>query len=217
MPLCLTYPGVYVEEVSSGVRTIAGVATIGLFIGWANKGPIDEATRIFSFADYERTYGGLHLDSPLGYGVKQFFENGGSDAYVIRVGAPGRQFARGAGHGHGDHCRPSLPPHRRVNGATDIRCGFVPRPDDADRFKIDVILGDETSTVVVETFENLSMEPTDSRFVQAFVKDRSHLIKVEATGTTRRSPKSSHWRMEPTAIRSSPEARNGRRHRRPVC
>ena len=57
MPQALTYPGVYVEEVSSGVRTIAGVATsIALFIGWAKKGPIDKAGRVFSFADYEREY-----------------------------------------------------------------------------------------------------------------------------------------------------------------
>ena len=185
MPQALTYPGVYVEEVSSGVRTIAGVATsIGLFIGWANKGPIDEATRIFSFADYERTYGGLHLDSPLGYGVKQFFENGGSDAYVIRVVPPDDSSLEApvtATVTIGDLVFTASSPGEWGNGYS-VR--LVPRPDDADRFKLDVILGDETSTVVVETFENLSMEPTDSRFVQTFVKDRSHLIKVEATGTT---------------------------------
>ena len=60
MPLPLTHPGVYIEEVSSGVRTITGVATsIALFIGWAARGPTDKATRIASFADYERAYGGL--------------------------------------------------------------------------------------------------------------------------------------------------------------
>ena len=41
MPQALTYPGVYVEEVPSGVRTIAGVATsIGLFIGCHSDVPI---------------------------------------------------------------------------------------------------------------------------------------------------------------------------------
>src|SRR5438046_8432913 len=86
MPLPLTYPGVYIEEVPSGVRTITGVATsIGLFIGWAARGPIDEAVRIASFADYERTYGGLDQRTLLGYAVRQFFDNGGSDAYVIRL------------------------------------------------------------------------------------------------------------------------------------
>ena len=46
MPVALTYPGVYIEEVPSGVRTITGVATsIALFIGWAPRGPIDRARR----------------------------------------------------------------------------------------------------------------------------------------------------------------------------
>src|SRR5688572_303359 len=86
MPQALTYPGVYVEEVSSGVRTIAGVATsIALFIGWAKKGSIEKAGRVFSFADYEREYGGLDGRTLLGHSVMHFFNNGGTDAYVIRL------------------------------------------------------------------------------------------------------------------------------------
>ena len=86
MPVALTYPGVYVEELPSGVRTIAGVATsIGLFIGWATRGPVNEGKRIFSFPDFEREYGGLDHRSYLGYAVRNFFDNGGSDAYVIRI------------------------------------------------------------------------------------------------------------------------------------
>ena len=60
MPVTPTYPGVYIEEIPSGVRTITGVATsITAFIGRALKGPVDQATRIQSFADYERRFGGL--------------------------------------------------------------------------------------------------------------------------------------------------------------
>ena len=55
MPVSPTYPGVYIEEVPSGVRTITGVATsITAFIGRALRGPVDEPTVINSFADYER-------------------------------------------------------------------------------------------------------------------------------------------------------------------
>ena len=40
MPSALLQPGVYIEEISSGVRSISGVATsIALFIGWAPRGP----------------------------------------------------------------------------------------------------------------------------------------------------------------------------------
>ena len=75
MPVALTFPGVYIEEIPSGVRTITGVATsITLFIGWAPRGPTDRALRLTSFADYERLYGGLDRRALLGYSVKQFYD-----------------------------------------------------------------------------------------------------------------------------------------------
>ena len=86
MPVVPTYPGVYIEEIPSGVHTITGVATsIAAFIGYTEQGPVDSPVHIFSFADFERAFGGLTLDSPLSYAVNQFFENGGSEAYVVRV------------------------------------------------------------------------------------------------------------------------------------
>ena len=86
MPSVLTYPGVYIEEVPSGVRTISGVGTsITAFVGYTAKGPLNQAVRIFSFADFERAFGGLSRDSDVSYAVQQYFLNGGSDAYVVRV------------------------------------------------------------------------------------------------------------------------------------
>src|SRR6266566_2651081 len=86
MPSALTYPGVYVEEIPSGVRTITGVATsITAFIGRAQRGTTDIATIINSFADFERIFGGLWASSSLGFAVRDFFLNGGSQAIVIRL------------------------------------------------------------------------------------------------------------------------------------
>jgi uncharacterized protein len=66
MPVTPTYPGVYIEEVPSGVRTITGVATsITAFIGRALRGPVDEPVTIFSFGDFERQFGGLWVDSTM--------------------------------------------------------------------------------------------------------------------------------------------------------
>ena len=86
MPVQLASPGVYIQEVSSGVRTIAGVATsVAAFLGAASRGPINKATRIFSFADFERAFGGLSADSEMSYAVRQFFLNGGTDAWIVRI------------------------------------------------------------------------------------------------------------------------------------
>src|SRR4051812_18034912 len=86
MPVVPTYPGIYIEEIPSGVRTITGVATsITAFIGSAPRGPVDEPTTINSFADYERIFGGLSRDTTMSYAVRGFYLNGGSQAVIVRL------------------------------------------------------------------------------------------------------------------------------------
>jgi len=86
MPTTPTYPGVYIEELPSGVRTITGVPTsIAAFVGSARRGPVDEPRRITSWADFQRTYGGLWRQSTMGYAVYHYYQNGGSDAVIVRV------------------------------------------------------------------------------------------------------------------------------------
>jgi phage tail sheath protein FI len=86
MPITPTFPGVYIEELPSGVRTITGVATsITAFVGYTARGLDNRAKRLFSFADFERAFGGLAVDSELSYALQQFFDNGGSQAIVVRV------------------------------------------------------------------------------------------------------------------------------------
>ncbi len=86
MPITPTYPGVYVEEIPSGVRTITGVATsVTAFVGRAQRGPVDEPMVINSFGDFERMFGGLWPDSTMAFAVRDFFVNGGSQAVIVRV------------------------------------------------------------------------------------------------------------------------------------
>ena len=86
MPVTPTYPGVYVEEIPSGVRTITGVATATTaFVGRAMRGPVNDPVAVQGFADYERTFGPLWEPSMLGYAVQQYFLNGGGEALVVRL------------------------------------------------------------------------------------------------------------------------------------
>ena len=56
MPVAISYPGVYVEEIPSGVRTITGVATsITAFIGWARSRSYGYAGLVLSWSDFRRT------------------------------------------------------------------------------------------------------------------------------------------------------------------
>src|SRR5215510_2786956 len=82
----LSYPGVYVQEVPSGVRTIVGVGTsIGMFIGASKKGPINRPVRCTSYLDYARAFGEDPTGGDLVRYVKLFFLNGGTDCNVMRI------------------------------------------------------------------------------------------------------------------------------------
>jgi phage tail sheath protein FI len=78
--------GVYVREIPTGVHTITGVATsITAFVGRTVSGPTDAPTRVTSFTDFERLYGGLSRECPLTYAVRHFFDNGGAGPVVARI------------------------------------------------------------------------------------------------------------------------------------
>ena len=86
MPTTYSYPGVYIEEVPSGVRTIVGVATsMTAFVGRARRGPVNEPTHIQSFGEFERLFGGLWTASTMSYAVQHYFLNGGTDALIVRI------------------------------------------------------------------------------------------------------------------------------------
>ncbi len=90
MPSALTYPGVYIEEIPSGVRTITGVATsITAFVGRAASGPTDGDAEspviINGYGDFERNFGALDPAYPMGYAVRDFYLNGGAQAAIVRL------------------------------------------------------------------------------------------------------------------------------------
>jgi phage tail sheath protein FI len=86
MTIITPYPGVYIQEIPSGVRAITGVATsITAFVGRTRRGPENKATVINGFADYERRFGGLWRASTVSFAVRDFFTNGGSQAIVVRL------------------------------------------------------------------------------------------------------------------------------------
>ena len=97
MPVTPTYPGVYIQELTSSVHTITAVATsITAFVGYTARGIDNRAEEIFSFSDFERLFGGIALNSELSYAVQQFFQNGGSQAYVVSTPATSLGAAAGS-------------------------------------------------------------------------------------------------------------------------
>ena len=67
-------------------RAISGVPTaVAAFVGRAAAGPIDQPVAIRNFSDFQTNFGGLWQGSELGYAVEDFFNNGGQQAYVVRL------------------------------------------------------------------------------------------------------------------------------------
>jgi len=187
MPTQVSYPGVYIEEIPSGVRTITGVATsIAAFIGWSAKGPTDKAQRVLSWGDFERHFGGLDIRSYLGYAIYQFFQNGGQDAYVIRLAATDATTASASLTFSGMTIAISA----KSSGAwgKDYGIKLQPRTDDDSRFRLEVMVAPlsspTTPVTVVETFENLSATAGDRRYVTTVINNESLLIKVDSVEAT---------------------------------
>lgn len=181
MPVQVTYPGVYIEEIPSGVRTITGVATsITAFVGWAAKGPTDRAELVLSWMDFERKFGGLNSQSLLGYAVSQFFANGGTQAYVVRL--VDASSAKSANVDLGDLTATATSPGDWANNYGITTKKSRTDPTTGDRFSFTVVFfpnGNDTSIrIPVETFENLSLNQDDPRYAVAIISSKSDFIDI---------------------------------------
>ena len=181
MPVATSYPGVYIQEVPSGVRTITGVSTsIGAFFGRTAKGPIDRAVRCLSFADFLRQFGGPHPMSDLATSVRQFFDNGGTDCYVVRL-AKGAAFASVELQNLAK-TKGVLTATAKAAGtwAHDVKLEIdynTQNPDDS--FNLAVIHEVAGNIISREDHSNLSMNPFSPRFAPTFVKQSSALIDLD--------------------------------------
>jgi phage tail sheath protein FI len=184
MPVTVSYPGVYIEEIPSGVRTITGVATsIAAFAGWAPKGPTDQSALVLSWADYDRQFGGLDNRSYLGYAVYHFFANGGQQAYIIRL-VSNADTASVTLNG-----RLKLSAKNPGEWAKHYAISTKKRADDNTRFRLSVVfVKPDKSEVPVESFEDLSMNKSDQRFVEAIVNSRSGLVTAQVVASATQPP-----------------------------
>jgi len=185
MPVALSYPGVYIEEVPSGVRSITGVATsITAFVGRALRGPLDSdaksPVRLTSFADFERHFGGLANSCPMSFAALQYFNNGGADALVVRV-ANAAVAAQ----------TPALPAAALFSAANPGAWGNQLRMRIDHEVEQEVIDANPANTVFnlrlrdmatggVETYLNLSITAGHPRFATQVLAEQSRLLRGPA-------------------------------------
>lgn len=183
----LSYPGVYIEEVSSGVRPITTASTsTPAFVGVAAAGPLCRATRVTNWTEFQRIFGSFMPGSYLAYSVFAFFNNGGQQCYVVRVASDVKTASvtlqhRGGGQAGGVHLSAYSPGiwgnklYVAVNDGTNLP---------TNEFKLAVYRLNELpeqfdDAAPVEVYDNLSMNPVAANYAPTVVGRLSKLIKLE--------------------------------------
>jgi uncharacterized protein len=182
-----TYPGVYVTEGTAGARPLEAASTsVAAFVGLADRGP-GEPTLVTSWSEFQRSFGTFRSDSFLAHGVYQFFNNGGTQCYIVRVT---RADAKEAAVTLANRATPPVPGltfTARGSGAWGntllLTIGDATH-DPGNRFRLTVRQQDDPIVVpadlgdlpVAEDFDDLSMDPGDVRHVAAVLSRGSMLI-----------------------------------------
>lgn len=187
--LQLKAPGVYTQEKDSGVHAIGGAPTaVALFVGATRSGIDGRRIRINSFADFQRSFGGLDAGSSLSYSVLHFFANGGGEAWVLRVPPDGAKSAATQLVTEGATSEVmTLTTLSAGAGGSDIFVEIDPfgisnSPYDTgfDKTRFNLSLSDRY-TGRSERFVNLSTKSDSTRFARDVINDEatgSQLVKL---------------------------------------
>ncbi|HEX2854253.1 MAG TPA: phage tail sheath C-terminal domain-containing protein [Opitutaceae bacterium] len=188
MPVTPTYPGVYVQEVPSGVRTIAGVSTsVGMFIGASKKGPMFSPIRCVNYSAFRDKFGEDSSAGSLAHYVKLFFLNGGTDCYVMRIA----QGASASTVTLQNEPTPAVPAGANTLSLTAKDLGVAgegiralvtyngSQPEvtfNLELFRWEVDSTGTRSKKAGETWRNLSMDPNSPSYAPTFITQNSKLV-----------------------------------------
>jgi len=194
MAVAPTYPGLYVEEIPSGVHPITGVATSnGAFVDFFPRGPVG-ATRVTSWSQFEREFGGLDSRSEASYAMAQFFLNGGSVAFVVRVTTStaqtasavmaAAQYGYGPGYsaGYGGSGNITVSAASPGDWGNDLQVAIDHNVKGGDPTLFNLVvrevepLAGKFKVLRQEVFRNLSLNKSSSRYVVDVIKQSSELL-----------------------------------------
>lgn len=188
MPVNPTYPGVYVQEVPSGVRTITAVGTsTALFLGRTKKGFLNKPIRCFSYTEFVDKFSEDTSTGDMSRFVKLFFLNGGSDCYVMRL-ANGAQQASVLLQSHDTTARLKFTAKQAGEIGEQIRIAVTyggRRPEVTFNLQIFRWENDSSGNKVQKDFEEwkgLSMDPNSPLYAVDFVTQESKLVNCTAEG-----------------------------------
>jgi phage tail sheath protein FI len=191
MPTYLT-PGVYVEEVPSANKPIEGVSTsVAAFVGLTPGGPVNTPMRISNWTQFSKIFGDPNnpdngpfmAGAYMAHSVYGFFQNGGSNCWIVRVGES---------NGGGNRPQAALPAAADAS-VEAFRAQALPKVDGTVQVELSeeprVGEGDQTYRLVVssgadrEEYDGLSLKKGRANLATK-VNAASKLIKIEDTGAS---------------------------------
>ncbi len=178
--VALTYPGVYVQEVSSGVRTITGVSTsTAMFIGRTERGVMNKPTRVFNYSDFSRRFGASTTNSELATSARLFFANGGTQAYIMRIASGADSASVTLKDATGTNNVLTLTAREAGVRGGELRLAVdynTPTPDSTFNLRVFRVDSTTLQESELEAHTNLTMEPATARYVVDIVAQDSALV-----------------------------------------
>jgi phage tail sheath protein FI len=165
--------------------------SVAAFVGRCLKGPVGKPLSVTSFSEFSQIFGGLWQPSTVSYAVEQFFENGGREAYIVRVANGARPPSLTLPAGQDQLKLIGLQPGSRefLRASVDYD-GIV--DSEADRFNLVLQRVRSAGSELIEEqeiFRRLSILPESGRFVADILMD-SRLVRVSAPVPARRPDRS---------------------------
>ncbi len=186
----VSYPGVYVREVPSGVRTITGVSTsIAMFIGRTGQGTLETPVRCLNYTTFKDTFSEDVTVGDMVRYVRLFFQNGGTDCYVMRIANGAEAAEVTLENEHGVSVLRLMAKEVGIAGETIRAEVSYKGPQPEATFSIRLFRWDEDhrGNSVQEDLEewiNLSMDPNSTNYAVDVLNQQSRLVNAEDVGGT---------------------------------
>jgi phage tail sheath protein FI len=181
----VSYPGVYIQEIPSGFRAISGVATsIAAFVGMAKRGPLNLPTRVLGLKDYERIFSADTSQGEMTEQVRQFFINGGEQAFIVRIAQDAQPATVTLRNADGTvvmtlASRDAGLDANQIRARVDYNTSSPERTFNLTLFRETFDANGAPIVSVLETHAGLGMDPDGPRFAQTVVSQQSQLATAE--------------------------------------
>ncbi|WP_198316704.1 phage tail sheath family protein [Cystobacter fuscus] len=183
------------------------------FVGPATRGPLGTPVLVHSLDDYERTYGAISSEQDaMGFAALAYYQNGGKDAYIVRVADPtGAQAAFATLGSDADTPEPLLTLSATSEGEWGNDIYFrVTRPTSfstaAPVFTLEVghleLVEGVSEFKADATFSNLSMNESAPTYALGLVDGSAGTVKLEFVNDTTAEDLAGHGTLVGAAIAS---------------